>query len=468
MVLVINRTVNTVQQQMDKYYDAVFIGIEEKIETTFIAWDSILIPKSRNRLLTNSLVDELGREQYLPSIFSELSETDFGTRVYFGLFDFELSPIKTDSRWFDEKEYLLEFSKLRTVVIEEGKIHRSFFHIMAEPYYLMAIPIFYQGNAEGALLIVFEWRPIWNQVLAYIPDTALNLLYKKKTVISSGQHVISGIYKDFTFPDWSDLQLTAHIPDEVIRAPAYELAQEIILISIFLIVLMVIINIAFLSDRIIRPIVDLQKALNMAGDGKWEKVSVSKGGKEVAGLARSFNQMIENLGKTQAEQIKAKEQAQAQAHLAEKMAMFAQAFPFPIMSINQEGNVETANLAADSAFQKLVNNRHLFELFPNLPVDFLDKMKKSGEIYFSHLSIGARYFMFTFQWIKQFNVIHVFGNDVSKLRQSEEKVHEKQLWEALYYRAGEILHEVGNKTLIMVGYSIDSKLVCKQAAIGIS
>ncbi|MBT4087013.1 MAG: hypothetical protein HOE30_00825, partial [Deltaproteobacteria bacterium] len=62
MVLVINRTVNTVQQQMDKYYDAVFIGIEEKIETTFIAWDSILIPKSRNRLLTNSLVDELGRE----------------------------------------------------------------------------------------------------------------------------------------------------------------------------------------------------------------------------------------------------------------------------------------------------------------------------------------------------------------------------------------------------------------------
>jgi len=81
----------------------------------------------------------------------------------------------------------------------------------------------------------------------------------------------------------------------------------------------------------------------------------------------------------------------------------------------------------------------------------INEIRKGGEVYLQNISIGARYFLFTFQLVKQLGIVHIFGTDISKLQKAEEKAQEKKLWEALYYRAGEILHEVGNKTLIMLG-----------------
>jgi len=163
------------------------------------------------------------------------------------------------------------------------------------------------------------------------------------------------------------------------------------------------------------------------------------------------------------EQIKAsllgKRKAEERAYLAQKMALFAQAFPFPILSIDNTGKIETANRAAALAFQKVVVGLNFSDLFPNLTDSFLDEIRQSGRVFFINISIRSRYYLFTFQMVKQFDVVHVFGTDISKLRQAEEKAHEKLLIEALYHRAGEILHEVGNKALILVGYLAEIRYI---------
>ncbi|MBT4091430.1 MAG: GHKL domain-containing protein [Deltaproteobacteria bacterium] len=227
---------------------------------------------------------------------------------------------------------------------------------------------------------------------------------------------------------------------------------------------------SLVSSGIVRPLLHLQNTTANLADQienaemapTWKKADISSSSMEVAQLGQTFNSMLIKLEKAQNELIVEKEYAENQARLAEKMALFAQAFPFPILSIDLDGKIETANAAADSAFHKDVKGLSFNFLFPNLTDGFLNEIRKSGEIIFQNISIGARYFLFTFQLVKQFDIIHVFGTDISKLRQAEEKAHEKQLWEALYHRAGEILHEVGNKTLILVGYLDEIKYIAQQ------
>jgi len=224
---------------------------------------------------------------------------------------------------------------------------------------------------------------------------------------------------------------------------------------------------SFISFTMVRPLLQLQNTAtalsNRIEEGKtmnkWEKSKVSKSSLEVAQLGHAFNLMLTKLENAQNQLIDAKELAESQAQLAEKMALFAQAFPFPILSINSEGKIETANTAADSAFRVAVKGCDFNDLFPNMTNKFLDEIKQGGEIFYLNISIGSRYFLFTLQLVKQYNVIHAFGTDITKLRQVEEKAHEKQLWEALYLRAGEILHEVGNKLLILVGYLDEIKYI---------
>ncbi|NQU64643.1 MAG: PAS domain-containing protein, partial [SAR324 cluster bacterium] len=116
------------------------------------------------------------------------------------------------------------------------------------------------------------------------------------------------------------------------------------------------------------------------------------------------------------EQIKAsllgKRKAEERAYLAQKMALFAQAFPFPILSIDNTGKIETANRAAALAFQKVVVGLNFSDLFPNLTDSFLDEIRQSGRVFFINISIRSRYYLFTFQMVKQFDVVHVFGTDI--------------------------------------------------------
>jgi signal transduction histidine kinase len=269
----------------------------------------------------------------------------------------------------------------------------------------------------------------------------------------------SAFIKTFPLPFNEHWTIIVEIPTQPYIA---ELNNFYILSLFFLFILSVgsIILSMFISSAIVKSLLQLQymsTALSKRVENRkladtWEKVSVSKSSLEIAQLGLAFNLMLAKLEKAQNEQIAATEKAKNQAQLAQKMALFAEAFPFPIMSIDNTGKIETANGAADSAFQKEVKGLNFSDLFPNLTDSFLTEIRQLKEVFFLNISIGSRYFLFTFQLVKQFDVIHVFGTDISKLRQAEDKAHEKLLWEALYHRAGEILHEVGNKTLILVGY----------------
>ncbi|NQU66122.1 MAG: hypothetical protein HQ517_17830, partial [SAR324 cluster bacterium] len=367
------------------------------------------------------------------------------------------------------------------------------------PIVTISAPIYQQKQFNGfalAALNVDHIRNIINRVAdnrmgqVTIIDSAQNIIastvtdrnvltpYKIRDVWDIVE-VEDGIYQGFRQADaqlsemrkWNNSAFIKTFPSpinerwtiivEIATRPYIADLNEFYIVSLLFLFLLSVGSIVlslFISSVIVRPLLQLQQ---MSTDlskrvekgkliGTREKLDISVSSLELAQLGQAFTLMLAKLGKAQLEQIIAKENAEEQARLAQKMALFAQAFPFPIMSIDHTGKIETANGAADSAFQKFVVGLNFHDLFPNLKGSFLDEIKQSGDVFFLNISIGSRYFLFTFQLVKQFDVVHVFGTDISKQRQAEEKAHEKLLWETLYHRAGEILHEVGNKTLILV------------------
>ncbi len=451
-ILVVTQTSKTLRKQINGYYDVSIIRVEEKINSIFQAWESAFLNKAKNQLLINSLIDELGREQYLPSIIQDLSGTDFGTSVHIGFFDFELQPIKTNSNWFVEMPHLFEKNTMISTVIDNGQVYREFKVQDGNTFYIFGIPVFYQGNAEGMLFAAFRWDTVWEKIISQQPDVSLKLVYQEKTIAESQNVEEAGMKKQIVFPNWPALQLQTLIPEDKIQGPVYLLTSKIMLGSVVLVSIIVLINIFFVAGRITKPIIQLQNAVNKVAKGQWERVALKKGSTEVLTLASAFNQMTEQLEEAQESLKTAKEQAEQQSFLAQKMARFAEAFPFPIMSFTAQGKMEIANLSAESVFGIEILASNLATLFPSLPPDFLEELQQNAEIYYHRVSLRDRYYIFTFQWLSEFEVIHVFGNDVTQLQKAEEDAHEKQLWEALYHRAGEILHEVGNKTLVMVGH----------------
>ncbi len=289
--------------QLEEYYSVTTKHIADEIDYKFSLFESRVEEISQNTLLVNGLIDELGREQYLPHFIKGLNILEFKSEVYLGLFDFELNTIEAnDPSFFNKNSKLIDIPVLTRQVIESGRSFKEFnTNNQGEIYFVYAVPVFYEGNPEGVLLAALKWQSAWKSLTAEHEDLGLSFIYEGREIASSGLKEAGDESIKISIHALPEALLISSIPRRKIQDPIFDMAKQMLIWGLGLLAVMLAINILLVARKITQPIIRLQSAVSKLSSGEWHTIELSGSSKEIHDLADNFNIMSAKLEETQNE-----------------------------------------------------------------------------------------------------------------------------------------------------------------------
>lgn len=144
---------------------------------------------------------------------------------------------------------------------------------------------------------------------------------------------------------------------------------------------------------------------------------------------------------------------------AELMALFAELSPDPVIRIDESGRIIHANNSAHKKFphHSLVGEqvRELFAFFKDF--DLEEIISTNNTVNYTAL-IEGRYFQFLISGVQRFKICHIYGRDITELKQIEQdlikalgKAEESKKLKEFFL--SQISHEVRSPLNAIIGYS---------------
>lgn len=320
--LIVQQNVKLLNEQMKNYYRAKIEHISGSSGFLLENFQSVLKEAAKNGLIINSLVDELGREQYLGFAMSQIHFART-RQTNVGLYDFEFQPILKSK---DYPSLELPEEKIIDQVIEKGESFHDFISTdQGAVYFIQATPVFYEGNPEGILTAVFNWNSIWEQLIKNREDVGLALFKDDNIIIRSEDFDILGKAEKVQIPGFQHLTLITKIPENRISKIIWGLQKEILLNILPPLVVILILIAFFVSKWLSTPITQLQKAVERVGNGQWKTVKIRNGSYETTELNKAINKMIQKLKKARQNEQKLVEMEDALGEQQLREALYHQA-----------------------------------------------------------------------------------------------------------------------------------------------
>lgn len=397
-------------QQILKSYEASAAHGREKITNTFFLLESSVIELAENSLLVNGLIDELGREQYLPGIFQSFSVSGLENLVSVSLHDFQLEMIETNRRDFRAPGVeLVNLPVVEKWVVEQGKIYRNFkVNENGESIFILGVPVFYENAGEGMVMATVNWSRVWSRLFAQWPDIAFSLQHLDVSVAATGPWDEPGMIKNIRVDSFPGLVISIKVPDSVVQDPIHAMEERVVLLGGMLLLMMLVLNTVFVARRISQPIIQLKDAVSHVADGRWSQVELRGSGREIQELAESFNRMSRQLEKTQTE-LKSSYQALEEERAKQlQHAYEAGIAEHAISVLHNIGNAVTPAVVSLKNLQGNQRQMTLIEYFQKLASTFEAHFQTGGLEYFlSNDEKGQQMLPFMKQLIEELK-IHQF------------------------------------------------------------
>ncbi len=354
-------------EQIKKYYNTSTRYISDEIALHLRLFEEESVVLSKNNVLVNAIIDELGRDDYLPQFMASLEFPGLTNLVHVSLHDFEFNKIGEAPKTIDipEPQFFLDQQQIVRTVIEQETHYKAFKKSPSyQTLYVVALPVNYEGRPEGVLLAILQWETLWNKLFGE-SDISLSLHDQQNEIIRIGSMEIAGELKSFPIPDFSNLTLMSKVSEDKIQNPIQVMEKRIWLSSLVLVIVMVLISILFVARWISHPIVELKEAAANVAKGTWSTVVLKTASKEVMELADTFNLMTERLQASERELHKyqaslerqvttrTKELQETTDELKKRTAQYQAIFetvPNGIITINAKGLIQSFNAAAEQMF----------------------------------------------------------------------------------------------------------------------
>ncbi|MGK0290662.1 MAG: HAMP domain-containing protein, partial [bacterium] len=286
-----------IKRQAEQYYNAETKNIENRLEQHISLLLSQLNRVSKNSLLINALIDETGREQYLPQFLHSISFSKNFSQVDLSFHDFELTLIESNHKnrallWYT----LNNKNSISNSVFKRKKTYLSFQKsIQQKNLLVIAIPVFYENLPEGALVAAFSWKHIWKDLLEGKQHLAMQALFKDQIISKSGNNTTEGVVKTVQIITIPNLKISITIPSNLLKDPIREMLQILLIRSFPILIILILITTFLLSRKITQPLIYFTSITSQIAKGNWKKVHLTGANTELTALAKSFNRMISAL-----------------------------------------------------------------------------------------------------------------------------------------------------------------------------
>lgn len=299
-----------IKQQVQKYYHSSINHLKDKIISNLKLIERGMSQLSKNTLLVNSIVDELGREQYLHALLKDFTIAGVNIPINICLLDFESNLIGSNhieitGEGFKHPEEEIIRQRVETLVtnvIENGLIYQTFVkNEQQQNLFFSATPVFYEGNPEAILTATVNWDQLWAENVLHLDNILVSLEYNGKQFISTENVKVLGEEQRFAIQDFPGLEIITKIPFSALQAPILSLAKKTLLWSGAILIISLSINLIFVAKQISQPIVKLKENVAKVSQGEWRKVEIGSSSREVTELALAFNEMTSKLEASQNE-----------------------------------------------------------------------------------------------------------------------------------------------------------------------
>ena len=179
----------------------------------------------------------------------------------------------------------------------------------------------------------------------------------------------------------------------------------------------------FISRGIVGSINRLVEGANRIGRGEPDHRIPVSSRDELGVLARAFNDMLER--RRQSERV------------VEEMAAFPKFNPHPVIKLDRQGLVLSANPASDRFFPGLRTGDRWAEVCPGVEERWLDEVFESPETVQQEVAGEEWVLLLSYRSVPEADAVHVHGSDITELRRAEKAV------EAVSRRNELILDSVG-------------------------
>jgi PAS domain S-box-containing protein len=335
-------------------------GLDEQLQMRWNAAQSL----ASNPFMTNSVIDTLGRSDYLEPLMQRLSlPGKGGEESDLWLLDFMGGVIARNGRSESVGSFAREpwWPKVR-----DGQPQALVTSEAGVPHVLFAFPVVYQRHAEGALVARFDLsfvgggaaRQGLEVVLmdgerlldGHLPPQVLGALKAlssgsgaSNTALLDGMFYLVVPVEGFARAHGFGWSLVLSVPAERISGPVEVLRQRMIQGGVAMAVLLILL-IIWRTRLLMHPLQQLQVSMRRIIDGGDlnERIQV-RAGDELGAIAGTFNLMLERLAHRGAELERSRE------HLS-LLAQITSSSPYAILMVGAEGWVLVCNEAAEKLF----------------------------------------------------------------------------------------------------------------------
>ncbi|MFE8595862.1 ATP-binding protein [Archangium violaceum] len=335
-------------------------GIDEQLQLRWNAVQSL----ASNPFMTNSVIDTLGRSDYLEPLMQRLSlPGKGGEESDLWLLDFMGRVIARNGRSESVGSFAQEPWWPR---VRDGQPQALVVSEAGVPHVLFAFPVIYQRHTEGALVARFDLSFVGGGAArqglevalmdgerlldGHLSPQAVGALKSlssgagaRNTTLLDGTYYlvvpVEGFAREYGF-GWS---LVLSVPAERISGPVEVLRQRIIQGGVGTAVLLILV-IIWRTRMLMRPLQQLQRSMRRIIDGGdlSERIQV-RTGDELDAIAGTFNLMLERLAHRGAELERSREHLSLQAQITSSS-------PNAILMVGGEGWVLVCNEAAEKLF----------------------------------------------------------------------------------------------------------------------
>lgn len=273
--------------QMDTLLETRAASMYEKLDQriAYLVDNSILLTK--NELIVNSLIDNAGRERYLPPLVANFMK---GKDVlYLNIVDFDGRAIFQTQR---NIPLYNQSAKLRAA-LALGKV--SYFIEKGDDKLVIIAPIEYYKTTQGAAIIVFKIDEVAHRVLANDQNTYIRLLHNNRTVYSQNfqdnAEYQSSIHKGNPNSHLEQLgiKLQLGIPVNIYMAPLTDILFKLFIIGLFFFIVGILLA-NVLANGITEPVITLYDRVKNSDNSTEVTCSPLGTNDELEELAKAFDE----------------------------------------------------------------------------------------------------------------------------------------------------------------------------------
>ncbi|MBF0240380.1 MAG: HAMP domain-containing protein, partial [SAR324 cluster bacterium] len=298
-VMLFHNSSSLLREQIRENYSMSVKHMGELITNRLTLFEDEMRELSKSTILMNGLVDDAGREAYLPQFISEISVSGMKKDISVSLYNYSLELLASNNpEWERLYGELLDSYKMQEIILDDGQQYNNFTRIKTgEVLYVLALPVYSGPHHDGILVAVLHWDSVWKKIPKQA-DMVLSLLHEGDPIVTAGNMAVEGEIREFSLDRFYSLTLMTKIPETLISEPIYAMEIQMITLGGLLLIIMIGINLLVLTRKIANPVIQLERAAANVAKGKWDMVQLHNASLEINDLANTFNSMTARLRAT--------------------------------------------------------------------------------------------------------------------------------------------------------------------------